>query len=720
MTLQSSSSRIVYTGDGVQTEFPVPFRFLRPDDLAVYKEDGKFVLNSDYRVIAGDEDNFQNGGTVVFNTPYKGTIAILREVEFVQETDYVPNGDLPAETLEKNLDYLTMQTQELKEQMERAVTVPPTSLISPGEYLQVNIKIAEQAKDICLSSATAAANSAQTAATCERNISLIWGELSGDPTLAENALLTLKEAAEATGAVTAAAEIAKGEIVNTGAIALASVQKATEEAKEAAEVATNTAGSITGTVADQITIQVSQAVGADGVLGVAISEAEKVINDAKNELEQAQTNGMTELTDAQTAALAQIQGKVDAVSIDVQAAIERANVIAQDYLDNAKNTTDQAIEDLTNIRDNAIAAGDSALAEIAQKRLEAMQEISAGLSDAQSARDAALEAQEAAAGSSSSASGSASSAAGSAQEALKAYQDALAKAQEAAKSASDAEASRLAAESTATNVVNSSLVMHNASADAHPGTFVKCSGGGTITGNLILTGDGNGGLTANAISTKSIDAATIFASDGGVESRTTNGEEPRYRWYNGTAATDILMASDGTLYTKNFFAGGMTPFKAKNIYVESASFDDIPFRMVVSGTAWADIYLNSSSQVCIKTPDSQTVNGVLRVAELILEGVGNIAQTWKSVSKNANGYCKFPNGVIIQWGNVQFASSTASITFPLAFPTGCAGVYPVIMGADETGDVKPLVVDAVSTTGATFRVNSSTLKPFGIWFAVGF
>ncbi len=52
MTLQSSSSRIVYTGDGVQTEFPVPFRFLRPDDLAVYKEDGKFVLNSDYSVIA--------------------------------------------------------------------------------------------------------------------------------------------------------------------------------------------------------------------------------------------------------------------------------------------------------------------------------------------------------------------------------------------------------------------------------------------------------------------------------------------------------------------------------------------------------------------------------------------------------------------------------------------------------------------------------------------
>lgn len=718
MTIASTLAKAgPYSCDGAQTEFPFAFRVLDPSCVTVYLDDVQ-VTDGFTAELA------ETGGTVKFaEAPAKGSVlAILRETPFDQQTDLQDNQAFLPEVLETSLDKLTMQTQELKEQMERAVTVPPTSLISPGEYLQVNIKIAEQAKDICLSSATSAANSAQTAATCERNISLIWGELTGDPTLAENALLTLKEAAEATGAVTAAAEIAKGEIVNTGAVALASVQKATEEAREAAEVATNTAGSITGTVADQITIQVSQAVGADGVLGVAISEAEKVINDAKNELEQAQTNGMTELTDAQKAALAQIQGKVDAVSIDVQAAIERANVIAQGYLDNAKNTTDQAIEDLTNIRDNAIAAGDSALAEIAQKRLEAMQEISAGLSDAQSARDAALAAQEAAAGSSSSASGSASSAAGSAQEALKAYQDALAKAQEAAKSASDAEASRLAAESTATDVVNSSLVLHNASAEAHPGMFVKRVGDSDITGNLTLTGEGKGGLFAtNVTASGNIDTKMLFSTNGAVESRVTDGSgEPYYRWFNGSAATDIRMAADGTLYTWNSFAEKNVAFKAKSLELGGESLEDVALRLVANNVAWSELFLNSESHLCVRTPGSPSINGILHAGELVIEGLGAVGAAWKTVSKTGTGYCMLPNGIYLQWGSVTFSSNTASVTFPVAFPNFCFGAFPVIYGSDETGDVKPLVVDTVSTTGCTFRVNSTSLKPKGIWLAIGF
>lgn len=710
MTIASTLAKAgPYSCDGAQTEFPFAFRVLDPSCVTVYLDDVQVADGFTVELA-------ETGGTVKFaEAPAKGgVLAILRETPFDQQTDLQDNQAFLPEVLETSLDKLTMQTQELKEQMERAVTVPPTSLISPGEYLQVNIKIAEQAKDICLSSATAAANSAQTAATCERNISLIWGELSGDPTLAENALLTLKEAAEATGAVTAAAEIAKGEIVNTGAVALASVRKATEEAKEAAEVATNTAGSITGTVADQITIQVSQAVGADGVLGVAISEAEKVINDAKNELEQAQTNGMTELTDAQKAALAQIQGKVDAVSIDVQAAIERANVIAQGYLDNAKNTTDQAIEDLTNIRDNAIAAGDSALAEIAQKRLEVMQEISAGLSDAQSARDAALAAQEAAAGSSSSASGSASSAAGSAQEALKAYQDALAKAQEAAKSASDAEASRLAAESTATNVVNSSLVLHNASAEAHPGMFVKRVGDADITGNLTLTGEGKGGLFASSVASGSIDAAMLFSTNGAVESRVTDGSgDPYYRWFNGTAATDIRMIADGTLCTWNNFAKKHVAFKAKSLELEGESPEEATLRLVATNIAWSELFLNSESHLCIRTPGSPSINGILHAGELVLEGVGAVGATLASMSAGRTSYPNYAAGLDVK---SAYNDNAKSYTFPsdgwvLAYPASSGKMYinggsvPVVKSSDASQECVFIPVragDTISGSTANF------------------
>ena len=50
-------------------------------------------------------------------------IVIMREVPLTQETDYRENEVLPAETLERNFDKLTMQVQQLKEHADRAVTV---------------------------------------------------------------------------------------------------------------------------------------------------------------------------------------------------------------------------------------------------------------------------------------------------------------------------------------------------------------------------------------------------------------------------------------------------------------------------------------------------------------------------------------------------------------------------------------------------------------------
>ena len=117
MTLQSATSKVRYVGDGVQTAFPIPFRFLRDEHVTVWNSKGLYKARVDYEI---------SGGNVVFKTAPTGAIAILRAVPFVQETDYVPNGDVPAETLEGNLDYLTMQTQQLAEQLTRALLLDPT------------------------------------------------------------------------------------------------------------------------------------------------------------------------------------------------------------------------------------------------------------------------------------------------------------------------------------------------------------------------------------------------------------------------------------------------------------------------------------------------------------------------------------------------------------------------------------------------------------------
>lgn len=585
MTLQSSSSRIVYTGDGVQTEFPVPFRFLRPDDLAVYKEDGKFVLNSDYSVIAGDEDNFQNGGTVVFHTPYKGTIAILREVEFVQETDYVPNGDLPAETLEKNLDYLTMQTQELLEELKRAITMPPTSTISPREWLEAFKKTLEASKDAALDASVASANSAASASSCLSIITTIMTELTGDPSWAEESKNILQEIWEAKGAVEAAREVAIGDISNKADVAKAAVTEAAKQAQESAEA------SINNKLVDaetEINAKVSAAVGADAVFDAALKEANKNLNE------------------------------------DVQAALEAAESVASGYVQQAKDAVDSAIADWEAIRDEALAKGDQALVDLANAKLEALNDISAKVSEAQASSDNAF--------------GYSNSA--------------LQSAQSAANEAAKAEAARIAAEaanSNIGNVVNTSLTAHDLSPSAHEGMFVKRVGDTDITGNLTLTGEGKGGLFASSVTSGSIDTTMLFSTNGAVESRVTDGSgEPYYRWYNGTAATDIRMAADGTLYTWNSFAEKNVAFKAKSLELGGESLEEVTLRLVANNIAWSELFLNSESHLCIRTPGSPSINGILHAGELVLEGVGAVGATLASMSAGRTSYPNYAAGIDIK------------------------------------------------------------------------
>ena len=156
MTLQSATSKVRYVGDGVQTTFPIPFRFLREEHVAVWNSQGLYKAGADYEI---------SGGNVVFKTAPTGAVAILRTVPFVQETDYVPNGDVPAETLEGNLDYLTMQTQQLAEQLTRALLLDPTQDFDQedmAEQFSTLVNNAERwAKEALSGAATAKADAAK-------------------------------------------------------------------------------------------------------------------------------------------------------------------------------------------------------------------------------------------------------------------------------------------------------------------------------------------------------------------------------------------------------------------------------------------------------------------------------------------------------------------------------------------------------------------------------
>ena len=117
MTVSSQRNKVIYIGNGVATEFAIPFSFLEQEHIKVrQKKNDIQTERTDWEI---------NGGNIVFKTaPESGTeIAIVREVPLTQETDYRDNEILHAETLERNFDKLTMQVQQLAEKSARAVTV---------------------------------------------------------------------------------------------------------------------------------------------------------------------------------------------------------------------------------------------------------------------------------------------------------------------------------------------------------------------------------------------------------------------------------------------------------------------------------------------------------------------------------------------------------------------------------------------------------------------
>lgn len=117
MTVSTTTNKVSYVGNGITTEFAIPFPFLETTHLSVYQ-----LLND---IQTEREDWTVQNGNLIFETApaNEAQIVIMRIVPFTQETDYQENEILAAGTLERNFDSLTMQVQQLKELSERTVTV---------------------------------------------------------------------------------------------------------------------------------------------------------------------------------------------------------------------------------------------------------------------------------------------------------------------------------------------------------------------------------------------------------------------------------------------------------------------------------------------------------------------------------------------------------------------------------------------------------------------
>lgn len=151
-TITSETTRISYAGNGSTTVFAYPFTIIADADLLVIIRDASGnettqTLTTHYTVSGAGVDG---GGNVTMGTAPASTetLTIMRDRALKQESDWATGGAFLAETLEDDIDELTMIVQQLQEQLNRAIHVKKTSGltdleisdVTAGEYLRWNLQ----------------------------------------------------------------------------------------------------------------------------------------------------------------------------------------------------------------------------------------------------------------------------------------------------------------------------------------------------------------------------------------------------------------------------------------------------------------------------------------------------------------------------------------------------------------------------------------------------
>lgn len=179
MLVQNSVYRNTYLTDGVNKDFYFSFPILEASQVLVQTS----LLTDTDTVITVDPGQYTvtgvgqaTGGHISFTTapPTGSRLALTLNMPITQLYQYAELDSFPAKSHEDALAKLTLICQQTREQISRAVTLPPTSSESPEdvvasiyasrEVAAVSAIAASNKADAAEVSAQAAANSASTAA----------------------------------------------------------------------------------------------------------------------------------------------------------------------------------------------------------------------------------------------------------------------------------------------------------------------------------------------------------------------------------------------------------------------------------------------------------------------------------------------------------------------------------------------------------------------------
>ena len=180
MSVQNISRRAgPYVGTGLASAYPFAFKVFKTEDVKVVRsasedasaQDETLKLNTDYTVVLNANQDEKAGGTVTLTAPLASglRLSILSAITPDQQMVLTNHDGFLPTTLNQSADKAIALIQELKELLERAVSVPATGMTTPGALVNDIFSardIASQKASEALGSATSSAESAATAKGC--------------------------------------------------------------------------------------------------------------------------------------------------------------------------------------------------------------------------------------------------------------------------------------------------------------------------------------------------------------------------------------------------------------------------------------------------------------------------------------------------------------------------------------------------------------------------
>lgn len=253
-------------------------------------------------------------------------------------------------------------------------------------------------------------------------------------------------------------------------------------------------------------------------------------------------------------------------------------------------------------------------------------------------------------------------------------------------------------------------------------------------------GSGNGSTTFNLPDYRFTDESQIPVygngkalafSDGTILFGARTSSTSAVAYTTSAYGQDIGAAlTSGTGLTSGKVAGAATKALLGNNLENSGLVAELPdsantkyiikaFDGQTSSSALIDVtqYAQDLANKATRDLDNLTEAGLKVITDLIPEGTGIVAQNLAT-----NGYIKFANGFILQWGTYSVSATTTdlSVTFPIAFPTACNSVV-ISCNANAGADfvMRYFGVTNISKTGFTKRYATSASTP-DHYIAVGY